>query len=133
MCKCTFCNIAANKMKTNLIYEDKIVMAFLDIDPISEGHILLIPKEHYFDVDEMPEQVLFHLMKLSKKIVAAIKETYKPDGYTIMQNGGEFNDAGHYHLHIFPRYKNDGFGWISPKGSFRCNKNIAKAITDKLK
>lgn len=51
-------------------------------------------------------------MIVSKKIVTALKEIFLPDGYSVMQNGGEFNDVGHYHLHIFPRYKDDGFSWM---------------------
>ena len=84
----------------------------MDMDPINPGHVLLIPKEHYLDIDEIPDEVLSHLTIVSKKIVTALKEIFLLDGYSIMQNGGEFNDVGHYHLHIFPRYKGDGFSWI---------------------
>lgn len=71
-------------------------------------------------------------MVVSKKIVAAIKEIYQPDGYSIMQNGGEFNDVGHYHLHIFPRYKGDGFGWTYGSEVKNVNAEIAKRIKSKL-
>jgi diadenosine tetraphosphate (Ap4A) HIT family hydrolase len=101
--ECVFCH--REKIITDFIYEDEIVIAFMDMDPINEGHVLLVPKQHYLDVDEMPDEVLSHLMIVSKKIVAALKAVYRPDGYSIMQNGGKFNDVGHYHLHIFPRYK----------------------------
>lgn len=109
MVDCIFCH--KEKLVTDIIYEDELVMAFMDMKPINEGHILLVPKEHYLDVDEMPDKILSHLMIISKKIVSALKEIYKPNGYSIMQNGGKFNDVGHYHLHIFPRYVGDGFGW----------------------
>ncbi|MRI82455.1 HIT domain-containing protein [Aerococcaceae bacterium DSM 109653] len=99
-------------MVTDFVYEDEIVIAFMDMDPINPEHVLLIPKEHYLDVDEIPDEVLSHLTIVSKKIVTALKEIFLLDGYSIMQNGGEFNDVGHYHLHIFPRYKGDGFSWI---------------------
>lgn len=106
---CIFCN--KENLSAGIVYEDEYVMAFMDIEPINEGHVLLITKEHYLDVDEIPDELLAHLMSVSKKIVAALKKTYHADGYSIMQNGGKFNDIGHYHLHIFPRYENDGFGW----------------------
>ena len=109
-----------------------MVMAFLDMDPINEGHVLLVPKNHYLDVDEMPDEILTHLMLVSKKIVAVLKEIYKPDGYSIMQNGGEFNDIGHYHLHIFPRYKGDGFGWTYGEGVKNVNGEIAGRIKDAI-
>ena len=125
---CIFCDIANKKLETNIVYEDEVVMAFLDCDPINEGHILVIPKEHYCDIDEMSVEVLRHLMEVSKKLVIAIKKTYQPDGYSIMQNGGMFNDIGHYHLHIFPRYKNDGFGWIFSNEVFEHSEKVAEQL-----
>ena len=127
---CVFCH--KEKLVTNIIYEDELVIAFMDMEPINQGHILLIPKEHYLDVDEMPDKVLSHLMIISKKIVSALKEIYKPNGYSIMQNGGEFNDAGHYHLHIFPRYAGDGFGWTYGGDAKNVNAEIAKRIRDRI-
>lgn len=105
----------------------------MDMDPINEGHVLLVPKLHYLDVDEIPDEVLVHLMLVSKKIVAALKEIYQPDGYSIMQNGGAFNDVGHYHMHIFPRYREDGFGWTYGSEEKKVSARIAKVIRDKMK
>ena len=123
---CIFCD--KNNISTEFVYEDDLVMAFLDFDPINEGHVLLVPKEHYLDVDEMPDELLSHLMIVSKKIAKAIKETYSPDGYSIIQNGGAFNDIGHYHLHIFPRFKGDGFGWTTGDGEKSCGKEVAAKL-----
>ncbi len=109
MCECIFCN--KEKITTDIVYEDDLVMAFLDMNPINAGHMLLVPKQHYLDADEMPDELLAHLMIVSKKLIASIKKEYSPNGYSIMQNGGDFNDIGHYHMHIFPRYHGDGFGW----------------------
>lgn len=129
---CIFCKIASGEKSCLRVYEDELVVAFMDIDPINEGHILLIPKAHYLDVDEMPDEVLSHLMIVSKKIVSALKKIYNPNGYSIMQNGGEFNDVGHYHLHIFPRYKGDGFGWTYGEEPKNANEEIAKRIGEQL-
>ena len=65
---CIFCH--KENIVTDIVYEDNLVMAFMDIEPINEGHILLVPKEHYLDVDEMPDETLSHLMIISKKIVS---------------------------------------------------------------
>ena len=127
---CIFCH--KEKIVTDIVYEDNLVMAFMDMEPINEGHILLVPKEHYLDVDEMPDETLSHLMIISKKIVSALKEIYKPNGYSIMQNGGEFNDVGHYHLHIVPRYIDDGFGWTYSEEPKNVNAEIAKRIRDRI-
>lgn len=132
MCECVFCH--KEKIITDFIYEDGLVMAFMDMEPINEGHILLVPKQHYLYADEIPDELLAHLMIVSKKIVAALKEIYHPDGYSIMQNGGEFNDVGHYHMHIFPRYIEDGFGWsYGSEEEKTVNAEIAERIRKQLR
>ena len=83
-------------------------------------------------MDEIPDELLAHLMSVSKKIVAALKKTYHADGYSIMQNGGKFNDIGHYHLHIFPRYENDGFGWTYGDEPKAVSSEIAKTIRENI-
>lgn len=129
---CDFCKIARHEINANIVYEDEGIMAFMDYAPINEGHILIIPKEHMLDIDEIPDKVLYSLLDLSKRIVSALKKTYSPEGYTIMQNGGEFNDLGHYHLHVFPRYKNDGFGWTDSGKQYDCSMEIALKIKENL-
>lgn len=125
---CTFCSIAKHEIKANVVYETDELISFLDIDPINEGHVLVIPKEHYCDVDEMPQELISRIAVTSQIIVAALKKTYHPDGYSIMQNGGKFNDMGHYHLHIFPRYQTDGFHWNYSAAKFEDSSGIASKI-----
>lgn len=108
---CEFCKIIKKEKVANVVYEDGKIISFLDIDPINIGHLLIIPKKHYLDLDDLDEDIATHIMKFSIRAIRILKKVFKPDGYTIMQNGGYFNDIGHYHMHIFPRYKNDGFGW----------------------
>ena len=129
---CVFCDIANKKLNAYTVYESDNIIAFLDSDPISEGHILLIPKKHYLDVDELPKELLAEIMETSQKLVTAIKKVYKPAGYSIMQNGGKFNDIGHYHLHIFPRYNEDGFGWTSSDKAFDYSQDVADKIMKTL-
>ena len=129
---CTFCKIANKEIESNIVYESNNIIAFLDIDPINEGHILIVPKEHYLDIDEIPKELLTQLLDITQKIVVAIKKTYNPNGYSIMQNGGEFNDIGHFHLHIFPRYQNDGFGWKCNENEINVSQEIASNIRKAL-
>jgi len=126
---CVFCDIANRKQEVAVVYENNNVMAFLDYEPINEGHILLITKKHYLDVDELPTDLLNEIMRVSQKLVKAVKKVYEPNGYSIMQNGGMFNDIGHYHLHIFPRYLGDGFGWTASERQFEHSQTIADKIT----
>ena len=107
-------------------------MCFLDIEPINEGHVLIIPKKHYLDADEIPTEIILSIMELSKKIVRVIKEKYSPDGYSIMQNGEEFNDIGHYHMHVFPRYKGDGFGWTFGDTKHDFSQALANELKERL-
>lgn len=71
---CVFCNIANHMIETNIVYENERIIAFLDRDPINEGHILIVPKEHYLDADEMPNELLFEITAVSKKLISAIKK-----------------------------------------------------------
>lgn len=127
---CIFCKIVNKEEPSNIIYEDELVCCFLDIDPINEGHILIVPKEHYHDIDDLEDETLFRMAKLSVRFTKLIKKAYKPDGYTIMQNGGVFTDFGHYHIHIFPRYIDDGFGWTCKSSKTRNSLIVTK---EKLK
>ena len=129
---CIFCKMVNGEIPSNLIYQDEIIMCFLDIEPINEGHVLIIPKKHYLDADEIPTEILLAIMELSKKIVRVIKERYFPDGYSIMQNGGEFNNIGHYHMHIFPIYREYGFGWIFSDTKHNVSQDIANEIKEIL-
>ncbi|MEK8216398.1 MULTISPECIES: HIT family protein [unclassified Paenibacillus] len=98
----------------NIIYEDELVICVLDIAPFNEGHILILPKKHFYDSDEMDRDTLYAIMNASVYISKVLKEVYKPDGITICQNGGMFNDLTHYHMHVIPRFKDDGFTWSDP-------------------
>jgi len=129
---CIFCKIVKGDLPCNLVYENDLIMSFLTIEPINEGHVLIIPKSHYLDTDEIPTEVVKSMMVLSKRIVKVIKEKYSPDGYSVMQNGGEFNDIGHYHMHVFPRYKGDGFGWTFSDKKHDFSQEIAKELKERL-
>ena len=111
---CTFCDIINKVSPAIVISESADVVAFLDNDPINNGHVLILPKTHYTDIDEIPVNILHEIIDTAKQLSTALKKMYSPDGYTIMQNGGQFCENGHFHLHIFPRYKEDGFAWTYP-------------------
>ena len=132
---CIFCEIAAKTVPSRIVYENESVLAFLDHDPISTGHVLVIPKQHYAELDEIPPALLTGLMTTVQKLSRALKTVYSPDGITIMQNGGIFNDTGHFHIHLFPRYRNDGFSFTEPESpadepSDRIAVMIAGAISE---
>lgn len=129
---CEFCNIVNKQTPAHVVYENGKVIAFLDIEPINEGHILIVPKDHTDSIDKLSDDVVFDIMKVAKDIVIALREIYGMEGYSIMQNGGKFCDFGHAHFHVFPRYENDGFGWTYPKEESEYSACVAKKIREKL-
>lgn len=129
---CPFCQIISGTASSCVVYETENTLSILDIDPIQEGHILILPKLHESSISKIPDFILTEMILAAKKLCTALEEIYHPDGCTIMQNGGEFCDFGHVHLHIFPRYHGDGFGWIDPPGTFSHSETIAQAIRTHL-
>lgn len=101
---CIFCKIINGDIPSYKIYEDDIVIAFLDINPDSNGHTLIIPKKHYKDLEEIDEDVLNHILKVSKKLKKVLEDKLKNDGLTLVQNNGDIQEVKHFHLHLKPYY-----------------------------
>ncbi|KQX50205.1 HIT family protein [Paenibacillus sp. Root444D2] len=114
---CLGCQLANKEIETNTIYENDLMTCILDIAPLNEGHILILPKLHYHDVDDLDEITANEIMKTSRLLARLLKSHFQPDGVTILQNNAKFNDLTHYHMHIFPRYDSDGFAWVEPLDS----------------
>jgi histidine triad (HIT) family protein len=103
---CIFCEIIKNNIPSYTIFEDEIVKVFLDINPDSNGHTLIIPKKHYLDISDIDTDVLNHIMTTAKKIKTLLEEKLNIDGLTLIQNNGDVQEIKHYHLHLKPYYKN---------------------------
>ena len=110
MDNCIFCKIASGEIPSNTLYEDEGFRVILDNGPATKGHALVLPKEHYANLFEIPEDVLAKAAIVAKKVAGTMKEKLSCDGLNLVQNNGE--TAGqtvmHFHLHIIPRYKDDG-------------------------
>ena len=102
---CIFCKIVEGQIPSFMVYEDDRVFAFEDINPVSEGHTLIIPKRHAQDLWEIPPEDLTAVHLASKKIGHALKQVLKPSGIAVLQlNGRGVNQVVmHYHLHLIPR------------------------------
>lgn len=103
--ECLFCKINNNEIPSHTIYEDDIVRVFLDIYPISKGHALVIPKDHYSSLLEAPIEVINHVMAVAKKLSPQIQASLDADGITILENSGLLQEIHHAHLHIIPTYE----------------------------
>ncbi|MCK4779616.1 MAG: HIT family protein [Candidatus Lokiarchaeota archaeon] len=106
---CIFCKLAEREIPSQIIFENELDIAFLDISPISEGHTIVIPKKHYSNLEYIPDYELTELFKVVKKLAIMIHKKLKIDGYNILQNN--FTAAGqvinHFHVHIIPRNFDD--------------------------
>ncbi len=109
MSSCVFCKIVDGSLPSHKIFEDERALAVLDINPIRRGHTLILPKKHYENFLDIPEEELAHLSILAKKIAPAIMKATDADGFNIIGNNGA--SAGqiilHTHLHVIPRKAGD--------------------------
>lgn len=129
---CSFCKIIKNEEFSYKLFESEKIVAILDKYPINTGHILILPKVHTDALVDISNDIIIEMMNLSKKIIRVSVENFKIDGYTIMQNGGEFCDFGHFHLHIIPRFIGDGFE-VGISNLVSCvNEDIVNRIKSKL-
>ena len=112
MTNCIFCQIIEGTIPSAKIYEDEHVYAFMDIMPVTEGHVLLIPKKHVENIYDFSEEEAARLFTAAPKIANVLKDEFKPAGMNLLNNNGA--PAGqsvfHFHLHFVPRYdETDGF------------------------
>ncbi len=133
---CLFCKIIYGGLTSYKVYEDRVTLAFLDIFPINPGHVLVIPKAHYADVFDTPEKEMQNLIAAAKKIAPAVMKATKADGINIGMNNKPASGqvVMHAHLHVIPRYSNDGLKtWPQkPYGSDAEKENTAAAIRSSI-
>ena len=108
---CIFCKIVRGEIPAEKIYEDDLVLAFLDINPVNHGHVMVVPKEHHRWFYDVPDDILSHLIIKSKKLVLAIKKALKADYVGLSVVG---IDIPHFHLHLIPRWLDDGMSAFWP-------------------
>lgn len=105
---CIFCKIVNGEIPSYTLYEDDIVKVFLDVNPDTNGHTLIVPKKHYTDLFDIDDNTLMHIMNTAKKINQLLSDKLHTDGLTLVQNNGLKQEVKHFHLHLKPQYKNEG-------------------------
>lgn len=102
---CIFCRIVRGEAPASVAYEDDQALAFMDINPLSRGHLLVIPRIHAADLFELPDPVAAHLFVVARRMALALRESHRPDGISVVQSNGRA--AGqvvfHLHIHLIPR------------------------------
>ncbi len=133
---CIFCKIVSGQIPSIKLYENDAVLAFMDIGPISDGHTLVIPKQHYARLDQAPPESVAQLSRLFPMLAAAVQKAVNADGYNLLCNNGAA--AGqvveHLHFHIIPRSVDDGVFNRWPSNQYEEGKaeHIAKKIQENL-
>ena len=130
---CIFCKMVAGQIPVAKVYEDEIVLAFLDIVPISDGHTLVIPKQHFEELHDCPQEFLGEVASRLGNIARAVAAAMDADGYNLLCNNGRA--AGqlveHLHFHIVPRNAGDGIFDRWP--SYKYPQGKIEKIADKIR
>ena len=129
---CIFCKILNGDIPSTKLYEDENFAIILDVGPASFGHALLLPKDHYANLFEMPDELLAKLMSLAKVWGEKIVKALGADGLNLVQNNGPAagQTVFHFHLHLIPRYDGDSVGDLWTPGSLTAE--ARQEILDKL-
>ena len=131
---CIFCKLANGIIPTNSIYEDDDFNVILDAGPATKGHALIIPKEHYKNIYELPDKTAADVFKLAKKLAVKMTDKLGADGFNIVQNNNEVagQSVFHFHMHLIPRYEGDGqhILWKPTEPDADVLKSIADSLRD---
>lgn len=121
---CIFCKIIKGELPSNTIYEDEIVKVIMSIDPVTNGHLLVLPKEHCVNILDVKEEFLTHSFKIIRdNLYPLLKEKLNCEGLTLAENNSLGQAIRHFHIHLVPRYENDN-------ADFQGNKDMLKELDE---
>ena len=130
--ECVFCAIRNGQVPAVVIAEEERALAIMDINPVNDGHVLVIPRVHAATLFEIAEEDLVDAVRLARRVATGIRKGLAPDGLNLIQNNGAaaFQSVPHFHLHLIPRWVDDGkgFSWELVPGSPMRIRQMAAAI-----
>ena len=108
---CPFCDVIRGAGEVSMCYEDKAVVAFMDIQPVNAGHVLVVPREHFESLEDIPRAMASHVFDVAMMLAPIVKHVGDADGMNILVNSGAVagQDVFHFHVHVIPRCPDDGF------------------------
>lgn len=111
ICPCIFCELIQGGGEVSICYEDSQALAFMDIQPVNAGHVLVVSRRHYESLEDVPAELAMHLFRVATKLVPAVTKVANAEGMNIVVNSGSAagQDEPHYHVHLIPRREGDGF------------------------
>lgn len=113
MSNCIFCDIVGGRAPASIVFRDEVCCSFMDTQPLNPGHVLIVPNKHVASIDDLDETIGGHLFAIAQRITRALRRSgVRCEGVNLFLADGEAagQEVFHVHLHIFPRFSNDGFG-----------------------
>jgi histidine triad (HIT) family protein len=132
---CTFCDLVQGAGEVSACYEDADAVAFMDIQPVNAGHVLVVPREHHESLFDVPRELGAHLFDVTMRVAAAVKRVTQCEGMNLIVSSGAAagQDELHYHVHIIPRRKGDAFDVPLPfEGSEMPDRTLLDAMAARL-
>jgi histidine triad (HIT) family protein len=132
---CIFCDLIRGAAEVSMCYEDGTVIAFMDIQPVNAGHVLVVPKAHYETVRDIPRDVGLHLYEVATRLIPVIQQVSGAEDMNIVVNSGAAagQNVFHYHIHLIPRREGDGFDVPLPfPGSEMPNRHLLDAMAAQI-
>jgi histidine triad (HIT) family protein len=130
---CLFCGIVAGDVPAQIVDSDEHTVAFMDINPATRGHALVVPREHSRDLTDVPDDDLANTMAAARRLARRMDEVLEPDGFNILNScrPAAWQTIFHYHLHVIPRYEDDPLKlpWVPGPG----DPDEIKAIADRIR
>ena len=129
---CIFCKIIKGEIPSKTIYEDEKIKVIMNINPSTNGHLLILPKKHYVNILDIDEEIITHSFKIIRdKLYPLLKEKLSCEGLTIAENNFLGQEIKHFHIHLTPRYKNDLVNYNYNKSSLIDLEEVYTKLTEK--
>lgn len=132
---CIFCSLVTGSAEVSICYEDDVALAFMDIQPVNPGHVLVIPRDHFETLQDIPRAVGWHLFQVTTRLIPLIQKVAGADDMNVIVNSGPAagQNVFHYHIHLIPRKKGDGFDVPLPfAGSEMPNRHMLDAMAVRI-
>ena len=131
---CIFCKIIKGELPSKVIYEDDLIKVIMNINPSTDGHLLVLPKEHYVNIMDIKEEIITHSFQIIRdKLYPLLKEKLNCKGLTIAENNELGQEIRHFHIHLTPRYPEDNVDFVYNKSKISDIEEVYSKLTDEQK
>lgn len=126
---CVFCSIVDGEAPAYRVYEDEDTVAFLDVNPVSRGHTLVVPRDHHATLSALPAETTAATFSAARTVAEGIEDTIDPAGLNLVQSNGAAagQDVFHVHVHLIPRREDDGISFAPSRGTLEAEEGEAVA------